>query len=616
MKKIMLISLYAMTVCATAQIDNTAVSDSVKASNIPIITIKGRDFSNIIFENKPLDFYNFQQYLREKSGVFIKDGSGMMLSSLRIAGTTPAQTAVVWNGLRINSPTNGQIDVNLLPNGLFGATLVEGGSAQFGSASMAASLLIGSVQSKEKLIVHQQIGSFGAFQGMALVRFQNSKIKQSVGFQYNTAKNNYTFHNRALANGPLDTLHNAEGSIVHLTHSLNTDFKRNYSLSTAFWFTKAERNIPVSIIEAKKSGSSQLDETYRGNVGISKQLKRLRIAANNSLSIENLTFIDQDLGINKYKTYCLLNEVQAHFKLSKKLALKTGIFNENTGTLFAFVDKEKVRINTVATYVTVQHSVKNWSNDLTINQSFNSLGYAPFTAQLNLKYCKKYWCFGSVSANNFRAPTINDLYWPIWGNINLKPEMGWKQSVYIQYKRALSKSLYADLKLSSSLMVLRNQVVWTFENAVWRPINIDSTIHFNTQLNYTVKKYFAKWSIGIEGNTNFTRAAKQGMHQIDDKQLFYTPYFMSNNVLTIQYHHFRLFVRNQYQGYVYADPENSIVIPAFSVWSVTLEKSMKIKKVDWSIYVSINNLTNKYYEITLWRPMPPRNFQLGIKLKI
>jgi len=611
----MLISLYTIAVCATAQTKDTLVSDSVKAFDIAMITLKGRDFSTIQFENEPVDLYNFQQYLREKSGVFIKDGSGMMLSSLRIAGTTPAQTAVVWNGLRINSPTNGQIDVNLLPNGLFGATLVEGGSAQFGSASMAASLLIGSVQGQEKLRLHQQIGSFGAYQGMALMRFNKNNVKQSVGFQYQIAKNNYSFRNRALPKSPLDTLQNAEGSIVHFTHNLIANFKRNYVLKSAFWFTKAERNIPASLIENRKS-NAQLDETYRGNVSITKQLKITKLTANNSISIENLTFIDPDLGNNKYKTYSLMNEIQSSFNLSRKMALNAGVINENSGSLFTFFNQGKVSINNIATWMSFHYPINNWTYDLTVNQSFNSLGYRPFTAKVNFKYCQKSWCFGSITSNNFRTPTINDLYWPVLGNINLKPEQGWKQTVYGQYKRAISKSLYINAKLSNSLMVLRNQIVWTFENTGWRPINIDSTIHFNTQLDYTLKKSFTKWNISLEGNVNLTRAAKQTGNKLDEKQLFYTPYFMCNNVLKAHYHKFAVYLRNQYQGFSFADPENLTVLPAFSIWSVTMEKSLKLKKTDLSVYISVNNLTNKYYEITLWRPMPPRNYQIGIKFKI
>ncbi|MFO7617684.1 MAG: TonB-dependent receptor plug domain-containing protein, partial [Bacteroidales bacterium] len=51
------------------------------------------------------------------------------LSSIRLRGTAPAHTQINWNGIPLNSPTTGMMDLGLVPGGMTGRVEVVSGAA-------------------------------------------------------------------------------------------------------------------------------------------------------------------------------------------------------------------------------------------------------------------------------------------------------------------------------------------------------------------------------------------------------------------------------------------------------------------------------------------------------
>ena len=71
----------------------------------------------------------------------------------------------------------------------------------------------------------------------------------------------------------------------------------------------------------------------------------------------------------------------------------------------------------------------------------------------------------------FRAPTFNDLYWPIYGNPNLKPEHGWAYE--LRFENSISSNLFASWSIY--LRNVKDRIFW-FPGAdgLWRPQNVNS----------------------------------------------------------------------------------------------------------------------------------------------
>ena len=76
--------------------------------------------------------------LRYNSNIYFKENGYGMVSSASFRGTNAQQTAVVWNGININSQLTGQTDFNTLIPGNYGDVVVRsgGGSVQYGSGAV------------------------------------------------------------------------------------------------------------------------------------------------------------------------------------------------------------------------------------------------------------------------------------------------------------------------------------------------------------------------------------------------------------------------------------------------------------------------------------------------
>jgi vitamin B12 transporter len=70
----------------------------------------------------------------------------------------------------------------------------------------------------------------------------------------------------------------------------------------------------------------------------------------------------------------------------------------------------------------------------------------------------------------FRAPTFNDLYWPIYGNPDLKPEHGW--SYETRFEISPLPNLFAALSLY--MRNIKDRIFWLpGEDGMWQPQNVN-----------------------------------------------------------------------------------------------------------------------------------------------
>ncbi|MEQ9581842.1 MAG: TonB-dependent receptor, partial [Arenibacter sp.] len=82
--------------------------------------------------------------LRYNSAIYFKENGYGMVSSASFRGTNAQQTAVVWNGININSQLTGQTDFNTLIPANYGDVVVRsgGGSVQYGSGAVGGTILL------------------------------------------------------------------------------------------------------------------------------------------------------------------------------------------------------------------------------------------------------------------------------------------------------------------------------------------------------------------------------------------------------------------------------------------------------------------------------------------
>ena len=84
--------------------------------------------------------------LNYNSVIYFKENGLGMISSPSFRGSTAQQTAVIWNGININSQLNGQTDFNLINTRDFNNIIVQAGgsSAIYGSSAVGGSIHLNS----------------------------------------------------------------------------------------------------------------------------------------------------------------------------------------------------------------------------------------------------------------------------------------------------------------------------------------------------------------------------------------------------------------------------------------------------------------------------------------
>ncbi|MFT5755105.1 MAG: vitamin B12 transporter, partial [Flavobacterium sp.] len=136
--------------------------------------------------------------LRFNSVIYFKENGNGMVSSPSFRGTTAQQTAVIWNGININSQLNGQTDFNTLITRDFNSITVRagGGSVIYGSGAVGGTIhLNNDVSFKEKFDNQLRLnyGSFSTFGSNYTLDVATDKISVNASISHNQSKNDYEY---------------------------------------------------------------------------------------------------------------------------------------------------------------------------------------------------------------------------------------------------------------------------------------------------------------------------------------------------------------------------------------------------------------------------------------
>ncbi|HEX9601580.1 MAG TPA: TonB-dependent receptor plug domain-containing protein, partial [Mariniflexile sp.] len=132
------------------------------------------------------------------SNLYFKENGYGMVSSPSFRGTNASQTAVIWNGININSQLNGQTDFNTINTNNFNSIAIRsgGGSVQYGSGAIG-----GSIHLNNKLAfnthfsntVQLSYGSFNTKQAAFNTSSGTDEFSVNAGVYYIGSDNDYKY---------------------------------------------------------------------------------------------------------------------------------------------------------------------------------------------------------------------------------------------------------------------------------------------------------------------------------------------------------------------------------------------------------------------------------------
>lgn len=628
--------LYIQAICAVFLLLQAPMLRAQTSNVLNDVTVTDSRYNDFTIGQKTIsiDSITVQQYenktlselISQQTTIYIKETAPGILATTSFRGTSSQQTGFYWQGLPVNSPSLGLTDLSVLPVGLFDKVSVYsgGGSSLYGSGSIGGSILLESRPSFNKgtqIVFGQAFGNYGLSQTHFMGGFSNKSIYTRSAYTYRFTENNYdyTFTRPNLTEER--KLRNANS----LQHIFIQDFGYRINdknvISFHYWRQESDREIPNSIVAregtAEQSGRSnraviQFQHTYK------KGFIKAKLAYFDELQVFDDPAIFTDDSTN---TRAYISELQYEHNVSKRTVINAGFnasFYEAFGTNLAGAEQYQGALFAAIKY----QAFKTLKAKLALRQEFVEGVDIPITPSLGAEWnvLKPITLKGNI-AYNFRVPTLNDRFWSPGGNPDLKPESGWTQELGVLFTLTRTKQHNLSLELTGYQSEVENWIQWLSTGRFFSPRNIKKVesrgIEASLNYKYSKKDYYVKGGLNFAYTESTTKESDVSNDNSIGKQLIFVPYRTGNINLQLGYKQLRLFYNHTVVDSVFSATDNNpnSVIDSYNIANMGVSYEFKVVKTSAKLSAQINNLWNRDYEVIRFRPMPRRNFLLGITIK-
>lgn len=543
--------------------------------------------------------------LRYNSNIYFKENGYGMVSSPSFRGTNASQTAVIWNGININSQLNGQTDFNTVGTSNYNSVSVRsgGGSVQYGSGAIGGSIHLNNDLKFENHFENRlklAYGSFNTKQTAFNTSFGEDLWTVNIGLSYKDSENNYKFlgTNRENENGAFNNL--------DLTANLGFVISKKDVIKLYHQNFKSNREFSSTLLAP--SDSKYLGDDYRTILewtrisnSVTAKLKAVNL-------IEEFKFFENKNKSNfsKRRVNTWLVKYNVNYRFLKNLELNTIAdysIIQAKGDRFDNPKRHVFSITSILSHSPMEKLQYTVSARKDINSDFKTP--LVFSADANYKV-SKYYTFKLNASKNFRVPTFNDLYWRPGGNLDLKPE----SSLQIDLGQVISiKALV--ISFNTFYINSTNLIQWrpNSNTNYWSPVNIASAANYGLELDTSFKKRFNKHEFVVNSNYSYTIA-----RDLDKKKdLFFVPNHKANISLSHNYKKFTAFYQHLYNG---KTDVIGGVLNGFDVGNIGIAYHFNKKgNNQYLLDFKLNNIYNTYYENIPLRPMPNRNYTLQLIIK-
>ncbi|MEQ8421069.1 MAG: TonB-dependent receptor [Arenibacter algicola] len=547
--------------------------------------------------------------LRYNSNIYFKENGYGMVSSASFRGTNAQQTAVVWNGININSQLTGQTDFNTLIPGNYGDVVVRsgGGSVQYGSGAVGGAILLNDsfrFNDGWKNSLQTSYGSFNTSKLAFNTSLGKEKTSLQIGINHIASDNDYKYLGTDLRNenGAYDQLNiNANVGFIlsdqqilkvyHNTFNGDRDFSGTLTAPANENYRDLNHR---SLIEL-----SSFNERKIARLKVGHLYERYRYFPNNQR--EEFSFGQANTLLANYDYKYQLNKITLNGIIDFSSIWAKGTSIENAQRSF------------VSGTFLFSHELSDKLNyGVNLRQEVVSDYQNPFLFSLNSSYkVAKNYIININGSKNHRVPTFNDLYWSgagASGNLEVLPETSWQVEIgqTIEVKNiALSLNAYS--------ITTDNLIQWRPNTqGVWMAMNVQDVSQYGMELGFDWKRKWGNQELVWESEYAYTKS----IDNTTKNQLLYVPEHMLRSNLAYQYKKLVAFYQFLYTGSVYTTTDNSDSLSSYTVGNIGLDYHWpNISGIKFILGLKVNNLFNKNYQNVAYRPMPNRNFQLQLITK-
>ncbi len=526
----------------------------------------------------------------------VSSGPAGSLSSASIRGSEASQVLVLIDGVRLNSPQNGQFDLNQLPVALNEIERVEvlrgAASALYGSNALGG--VINIITRSPQETPSTQVGWTEGERDTRIINGSTSRqlgdfryrlgaeSQESDGYRKNSDYDQYTV-NGLFGYSPAEAV-DIELSAFHL------DYKSSIPGSDSWPSPDAEQEdkrtvtslrvaAPVGPVNLIARGIYEHHRNdYRDPGGWSPINETHKIDTYGAEILAEKDYAGQTflLGGDYYR-----DELDS-----------TNIGDEDQEHGAVFGQYQTDLMPTLTLLLGLRYDIhSDFDNELSPRAAL----HADLTDSTRVR----------LSASRaFRAPTLNDLYWPAdffsKGNPDLDPETAW------EYELALDQTLgdRGRVSMAGFLRDAEDLISWQpDEFFVYSPVNVnDARI----------------WGVEVDGQFALCRFATIGgnytyLHPKDrdtDEYLLGKPRHETHGFVALKpFENTTLRLDGRYLRYY---PEATRKDKDYFVADLALTHAIILGEVAIDATVSVKNLFDKDYEANPGYPMPPRELFAGL----
>ncbi|MBS1634677.1 MAG: TonB-dependent receptor [Bacteroidetes bacterium] len=561
--------------------------------------------------------------LASQSSMHIKSYGGGNIATMSFRGGNANQTAVTWNGINIQNNMLGQNDLSLINSILFDNISLEfgGSSALWGSGAMSGTVHLDNKPVFDKGISTKLTSSFGSFDTRKLntaIHLSYKRFVSSTKVYYISSENNYNYKDTSDKESPNKRISHADYTCKGLMQELSFLAGQRHKLSIRAWYNDTYRNLPS--YTAGISKQSQTDRNLKLNAEWLYIKQRYTSVIRAAYLSDVLNYNDSLAFIySKSNSSSVIAESENTWRLHRHVfqaGANYTLYRANTESYAG--DK---RYQKLAFFLSYKWSTSDQKlqTSLSIRQEFSQQYKVPLTGNIGTTYvlCKSI-SLKVNAAKSFRQPTLNDLYWSPGGNPDLKPEeaLGYEGGI-VFHKTYKHLELYAEGTFFDRYT--SNWIIWLPQaNNVWSPRNITKVHSRGTETNFYAKYGDSDFSVKWFGSTAYVLSTnEQSLSENDNskgRQLIYTPRYSIQGGLLITLKDMALMYTQNYTGYRFTATDNSSWLNPYSVGNLRLSYGFSFSTIRLQTFFALNNVFNTNYQVVENRPMPLRNFEIGLSI--
>lgn len=579
-----------------------------------------------LFEQKIWDAGEVASFQMDRLGdllarqglAYIKTYGPGTLATSSIRGGNASQTMILWNGIPLQSPMLGQLDLSLLPlNAVEQISIQKGGnSTLWGSGAVGGTIALNSqanFNTKLSLDLTGSVGSFGKREQQVQLAVGNGRIQSRTKFFSSRATNNFPYipapgiEPKRLTNSTLRQ--------ANFLQDISLLFGKS-RIDIHYWHQDSYREIPPTIVQ-NESQAYQEDRSNRLLLDYSFQTHKLSLSIKGAVVAEELNYYDPQILLeseSQFQNY--IGELSVEYRPSSKHSFHLGSTINYNKALSSGLRNEvdEMRQSLFGSWRWVNSKLQLQSS---LRQQWVDLTPTPPMPAIDISYALNPTLrFRSRISRNFRLPTLNDRFWVGGGNPELLPESGFSQEIKLELTDS-QKYFFSKLGLGIFNRNIDNWIMWSIRSGerFWSANNITEV--WSRGLESRLEKSFQLGQLAFQAvgaydfvlSTNQTELLAPRMSA--GSQLLYTPKHQAFASLEVNWNSLTWSYQHRLVG---ASQGINASIPAFHTADCLISYQWEKKWAAIQAFFEVKNLMNQQYQVIERRPMPGINFQAGIKL--